>query len=63
MTVTEAEAKACATKTAADGRCEGGCEMHSGPVELVHVTNWGWFSYCQAAQAEDKKRGLTVTKD
>jgi hypothetical protein len=49
------------------GRCEGNCEEHRGPVNLVWIRHdesghvWGWFAYCDEAREEDERRGLTVT--
>jgi len=44
--------------------CDGSCETHTGDVVQVHVWsathNWGEFWYCDTAQAEDQRRGLTV---
>lgn len=51
------------TETMADaaaGKCEGNCEQHRGKVQAVHVAKWGYFAYCEAAIAEDERRGLTV---
>jgi len=45
--------------------CEGACEKHIGDVQQAHVANggfdWGNFWYCEAAIAEDRKHGHTVT--
>lgn len=47
--------------------CEGSCESHEDGHALVHVTDpktgydWGKFTYCANAIAEDINRGLNVT--
>lgn len=40
--------------------CDGGCEEHVGEVQRVYVDGWGEFNYCEAAIAEDQRRGLRV---
>lgn len=48
--------------------CEGGCASHSGGIRAVRVIDpngaekydWGYFSYCEEAMAEDKRRGMTI---
>lgn len=49
------------------GECEGGCEEHHGQVKTVRVfdknsgSDWGYFSYCEAAIKEDtENRGMRV---
>ena len=45
-------------------QCEGSCDEHIGDIKRVHVTHknhdWGEFYYCDAAIAEDIRRGMTV---
>jgi hypothetical protein len=48
-------------------KCEGSCEEdegHVGEVVFVEVSGGGWkamhFWYCQAAIAEDQRRGFNV---
>ena len=46
-------------------KCEGGCDEHIGPLEMVKVTGNGWvtpwaFTYCQAAIETDRNHGFTV---
>jgi len=43
-------------------KCNGSCEHHEGEVVTVAVQGWGNFQYCAYAIAEDRKRGLVVTK-
>lgn len=51
---------------AASGHCEGSCDEHSGEVQPVRVFgkdgyDWGYFSYCEAARAEDtENRCMTI---
>lgn len=40
--------------------CVGACELHVGAVQKVSIQGWGVFDYCQAAIAEDLRRGLFV---
>lgn len=46
------------------GLCDGSCEEHRGDVRAVRVfygaTDWGWFSYCEEAIAEDERRGMDL---
>lgn len=42
-------------------QCDGACEEHTGTVSAVFVQGWGEFHYCDAAVAEDRRRGLVVT--
>lgn len=49
------------------GKCEGGCEEHTGDIKTVRVyhkesgTDWGYFSYCEAAIKEDtENRGMEI---
>jgi len=53
-----------AKKAKDDGICQGDCAECTDQLALVHVTHpthdWGWFSYCENAIAEDKSRGLIV---
>ena len=53
---------------AAAGKCEGSCDSHEGLIEVFRVvsdegTDWGWFSYCETAQEEDKQRGFLLYKN
>lgn len=41
-------------------QCCGACEIHVGEVQKVKIQKWGVFDYCQAAIAEDIRRGLSV---
>ena len=47
-----------------DHLCQGDCERHVGPVQLVHVWtdayDWGEFWYCSAAITEDRHRGFHI---
>lgn len=50
---------------ASSGKCDGSCEEHFGVVRAVRVvdsdgTDWGWFSYCEAAREEDISRGFLL---
>lgn len=52
-------------KLAGNSKCQGDCGEHFGEVKPVRVVgpsgnDWGWFSYCEVARAEDKKRGLRL---
>lgn len=48
--------------------CDGSCEEHVGMLRHVYVrhlpsnTDWGVFTYCENAVAEDIRRGLHVTE-
>lgn len=48
-------------------KCEGSCSQHQGLVRRVRVWDktydWGYFSYCDVAIAEDRKRGLTINEN
>jgi len=44
------------------GPCQGSCEEHIGEPSIVHVGGWGYFRYCEAAIAEDRRRGLSITE-
>lgn len=58
------EFKQNAIDRAERGACDGGCDEHIGTVRCVrvydpeHKTDWGWFSYCDAAIEEDTRRGM-----
>jgi len=47
-------------------KCCGECDEHTSDPRQVRVrhrqsgTDWGLFWYCDAAIAEDRRRGLTV---
>jgi hypothetical protein len=52
---------------ARNGECEGECDEHYGDVKTVRVfhkdsgTDWGYFSYCEAARKEDtENRGMEL---
>ena len=68
--LTEAECRELTEQKSARGQCEGDCKTthggHAGETQTCRVTaadgyDWGWWSYCQNAQAEDKERGFTVS--
>lgn len=40
--------------------CEGSCEIHVGECKVVLVEGWGFWSYCDEAIAEDRRRNLNV---
>lgn len=52
-------AEICPPFVAADverGHCQGACALKgecAGPVRLVRVCGWGWFSYCAVAIEAD----------
>lgn len=53
-----------ANKSAANGVCDAAGGEHvcdNSARKAVFVQNWGWFSYCGEAIAEDKRRGLNVS--
>lgn len=56
-------------KRAINNHCEGECDEHEGAVKVFRVYDtkdgfdWGWFSYCENAVAEDKYRGLGLIDD
>ena len=58
------EYKDAAISNAERGVCEGSCEEHRGDIHCVrvydkeHGIDWGWFSYCEEAVAEDTRRGM-----
>jgi hypothetical protein len=50
-----------------NNECDGSCEEHKGECKVVFVESanhrcpYWYFSYCDEAIAEDKRRGFTVT--
>ena len=67
--LTEHQCEDIAASKAACGECEGSCQLthggHRGQCLAVRVTapdgyDWGWWSYCENAVAEDQDRKMLV---
>jgi hypothetical protein len=58
--VTDEEIKNECFNKAWNNVCEGSCEEHRGECSVVYVDGWTYFSYCEEAIAEDRRRGLSV---